>query len=601
MEPLVVPEDLRDLSDEELTSLGHEIKDRVESLAEEAADSDDSLEEVEHLISAFDRVNSELADRETRRSEREERIGAALERFAPMDEDEVDEAEEAAEVEDAAAASTDVEPEAEFTEEAPAEEAAEEIVEAVVEAPAEAAVEAAPEVLTPEVVTEAPARPIPVASTLRSRQPKAVAEKPAAAPAKAAPGLHARFNENGKRDGDAINPAALAEVIVDKRRQHSNVPTGTFEKLTLASSTQDFEFSVGSGYEENFAVLEAVRQRQIDARDAATALVASGGVCAPLEPDYNFFRKAEALNPVEQCLPLVGAPRGGIRFISPTDFRDAEPGVRVTTEAEDAAGYTNQTPPGPTDPKPCVAVTCPPIEECRVDVVSQCVRFGNLNFRVFPEQVESFLEDLAVIFTETKEIFYLDAIDANSTAVTAAPTYGAIRSFIDHLARAAANYRRRHHMAPDSTLDLMLPSWVSELMYVDMVNDHSLGLASICEDPMAAVACAFAQLNLSVCWYYDSATGADQEFNDAQAAGPLNPFPTTVRSYLFCPGTFVRLNAGTLDLGIVRDSFLNSTNDLEMFSEEWIQVCFVGLESLRIDHTLCPDGTAPEPVPPFAC
>jgi hypothetical protein len=219
---------------------------------------------------------------------------------------------------------------------------------------------------------------------------------------------------------------------------------------------------------------------------------------------------------------------------------------------------------------------------------------------VFPEQVEAFLADLGVIFTETKEVFYLDAIDAASTAVTSTPAYGATRGIVQDMAAAAAGYRRRNHMAPDAVLQLMLPSWVAEFVKVDMVNDHSLGLGFLCAS-LDEVACAFTSLNLDVCWYYDSATGAGQAFNDPQGAGPLNPFPSTVVSYLFAPGTFVRLDGGTLDVGLIRDSALNGTNDLQIFSEQWVQVCKVGLESIRLESTLCPDGTAPEPVPPLIC
>jgi hypothetical protein len=247
-----------------------------------------------------------------------------------------------------------------------------------------------------------------------------------------------------------------------------------------------------------------------------------------------------------------------------------------------------------------VAVECPAIQECRVDAVSRCVTFGNLNYRVFPEQIAAFLADLSVIFTETKEIFYLDAIDAASTPVTAANAYGATRAVIHDLLVASANYRRRHHMSPTATLQLLLPSWLPELLKVDLVNDHSLGLNFIDAD-LAQVNSFFAKANLDVAWYYDSATGAGQAFNGVQAEGELNEFPGTVVSYLFSPGTFVRLDAGTLDVGLVRDSILNGTNDLQLFAEQWIQVCMVGIESLRIEHTLCPSGTAPEPVTPLEC
>ena len=46
-----------------------------------------------------------------------------------------------------------------------------------------------------------------------------------------------------------------------------------------------------------------------------------------------------------------------------------------------------------------------------------------------------------------------------------------------------------------------------------------------------------------------------------------------------------------LDLGLVRDSTLNSINKFVMFQESFEAVANVGIESLRIDMDVCPDGS----------
>jgi hypothetical protein len=51
------------------------------------------------------------------------------------------------------------------------------------------------------------------------------------------------------------------------------------------------------------------------------------------------------------------------------------------------------------------------------------------------------------------------------------------------------------------------------------------------------------------------------------AAGAIEQFPTTVVWYLFPEGFFQFLDAGRLDLGVVRDSTLDATNDYETFVE----------------------------------
>lgn len=71
----------------------------------------------------------------------------------------------------------------------------------------------------------------------------------------------------------------------------------------------------------------------------------------------------------------------------------------------------------------------------------------------------------------------------------------------------------------------------------------------------------------------------------------LAQFPTTVYSYLFAEGSFLHLDGGTLDLGLVRDSTLNSTNQFRMFTENFENVALVGPESLEVVMTLNPDGS----------
>jgi hypothetical protein len=82
-----------------------------------------------------------------------------------------------------------------------------------------------------------------------------------------------------------------------------------------------------------------------------------------------------------------------------------------------------------------------------------------------------------------------------------------------------------------------------------------------------------------------------------QSAGDIADFPhaigsvSNVEAYLFAPGSFVFVDAGQLDLGVVRDSTLNNTNDAEMFGESFESLAFVGTESIRLRSAVCPSGT----------
>src|SRR6185503_2072567 len=91
-------------------------------------------------------------------------------------------------------------------------------------------------------------------------------------------------------------------------------------------------------------------------------------------------------------------------------------------------------------------------------------------------------------------------------------------------------------------------------------------------------------------YYLDSVTGAGQIF-PVQTAAAILDFPSTMEWFLFAPGTWLHLDSGTLDLGVVRDSLLNSTNDFQVFAEGWENVAFVGVESQVITTAICPSGT----------
>jgi hypothetical protein len=72
----------------------------------------------------------------------------------------------------------------------------------------------------------------------------------------------------------------------------------------------------------------------------------------------------------------------------------------------------------------------------------------------------------------------------------------------------------------------------------------------------------------------------------------MNEFPDTFVWYLFSEGSFLFLDGGTLDLGVIRDSTLVGTNDYKMFVETFENVALVGVESLQVTSTINVNGVA---------
>jgi hypothetical protein len=104
-----------------------------------------------------------------------------------------------------------------------------------------------------------------------------------------------------------------------------------------------------------------------------------------------------------------------------------------------------------------------------------------------------------------------------------------------------------------------------------------------------------ANINVDVVSILDNTTPGTlaNSLNMYQAgSAALNEFPDTFKWFLFAEGTFLFLDGGTLDLGIIRDSGLVGTNDYKMFIETFEAIAKVGIESLAITSTINVNGAA---------
>jgi hypothetical protein len=584
VDPITLPDDITTVEADELQALDSSLRARAAELRAQAAESGPTPELAAlatETAAAFATVHGEV----TRRDQMATDVASlsAVPEPAPVEPAPAPAAEPAAPV----TAAT------EPTEPAPAEPAPAALA---AEPPAPAPVEPVEPVLVPDAVTPPPISP----AQLSAVAPGAVQPGPGLPTVVSPLGggvLATAMRATGFTQADGMEAGTplldrfeVARAIAETKEQlsRSTLPPGTRAFTSLAHANWQRDYAITADPEVSHgAMWSAVHA-------AMPAIVAAGPCCTPLSPMYDFCRLASPKTPVEDCLPVMGAPRGGIRYIVTPDWRAALAGI-----GQQCCGDNDD----PEDPvlKPCVTVECPTLEDVTVCAVSQCVTFDNLQYRTFPELVANFLDDLAVAFAMRKEIAYLDDIHAASTAVTGFDTgYGAIRQFIFNLVLAAEAYRRRNRMAEDARLSVLAPAWVKALLAVDMVMDAEQGMNRLAASD-AEIAAFFSSWNLSVCWYADSATGQDQAFDLAQAAGALNFWPDAALVYLFSPGTFVRLDGGTLDVGLVRDSILNRQNNLQMFMEEWTAIAQLCPESIALTIPMCPTGAAVERVAALVC
>lgn len=321
------------------------------------------------------------------------------------------------------------------------------------------------------------------------------------------------------------------------------------------------------------------------------SIVASGGWCAPTDVDYGLAQIAEASRPVRDSLPAFQATRGGLRVATSPTLSD----VTVSYDASDADAAisvwdnaTDEDPDGAT--KGVEVVPCPDFTEYLTAAIVKRLRVGNFGARAFPEKVAQFNELALAAHARVGETILLDAIKTASTAVTVGQSFGASRDLIEAIKRAAAAYRSRHR-APGVVLRALVPRWITTLGDVDLVRSLASD-ARFVADGEEVFRAGLAVAGVNVTFYDDSPTTGDSQVFGSQGAGALTAFPNTVQWGLYDEGHHLFLDGGTLDLGIVRDSTLNSTNDYETFVETFEGVAHRGVESLWITSTVCPDGTS---------
>lgn len=487
-----------------------------------------------------------------------EELTADLAPLAAVEETKAEASEEAEADDDA----TETSDEAAAGAEAPEAEAAAE--EAVVEEGA------AVEELEAVAAAAAPARLArpPKASKQHTPQPS----RPVGAALVASSGLDAVA-----RPGEILDRQRLALAMQEAFRRNSAVPGAA--DVVVASARYEFP-------EER--ILDpgeiTIATPKVNAVVGEEALVASGGLCAPVTPYYELQNIAVTDRPVRDALAVFSAVRGGLRFAAPPSIGDIDSAVGIITAAQDAAGGSSGT-------KSCQTVICPEFSEVDVAAIYHCLSAGNLGARAYPEQVAQFTDLVMAAHARTAETALLDGISAGSTQVTAAEIGGVTASLFPAMLAAASGIRSHYRMATNATLRILAPAWAKDLLKADIVR-QPFDKFQISDAEMAAIIGSF---NLVISYYMDGETSGGQVFG-AQSAGALLGFPATVKWFIFPEGTWLYLDGGTLELGLVRDSTLNTTNTYQMFGETWESVAKVGVVSYEVTSTVADTGALSAPV-----
>ena len=478
-------------------------------------------------------------------------------------------------------------PEAEAApvEAAPAAEAVVTEAEAVVE---DAAVVADSEAAVAEVTEDAEA------STQTQTEPTEVQEK-MEAPVTAAANAD-NLNIEVPADRRPVAQASVAPVAITAGADIPGYTAGSpmndmkdvasaFEKRIHAlrrvnggDGEQHIVASVATVYPESRTLTQDAESNwaKVQAVTGPEALVASGGHSAPFEVKYDIFGLGTTDRPLRDALPKFQADRGGIRFVTPPVLSSFANAVGIWTAANDSA----ETP----SPASKLSLTVSAAGENTVatDAVTLQLQFGNLMSRAYPELIARHNELGLIQHAREAEGQILTRLTALSTAVTSTSIIGVARDFLVTLGRAAANYRGRHRLGADAPLRVIAPFWVKDAMAADltlaMPGDSTL-------NAYAEIDGLLASRNINITYHID-------DFSSSQSAAALNEFADTFVWYMFAEGTFLFLDGGTLDLGVIRDSTLVGTNDYKMFVETFEGVAKLGVEGLVVTSTISVNGAA---------
>ena len=366
------------------------------------------------------------------------------------------------------------------------------------------------------------------------------------------------------------NMNVVAEAMAKRLHGLRRVNGGDGEQHIVASVTTSFpeDRTLTQDAESNWAKINAVTSPE--------ALVASGGHAAPFETKYDIFGLGTTARPVRDALPRFQADRGGIRFVTPPVLSSYGNAVGVWTNAVD-------TNPG-TDVKASLTVSAAAEQTVATDAVTLQLQFGNLMTRAYPELIARHNELGLIQHAREAEQNLLSKIASASTAVTTTSLIGFGRDFLVQLGRAAAAYRSRHRLEADAPLRAIIPAWVKDAMAADlalaMPGDGTLNAYAEIDGYVASRGVAL------------SASLDQNVFGSQSASAALNEFADSFTWYLFAEGSFLFLDGGTLDLGIIRDSTLVGTNDYKMFVETFEGIAFIGVEALVITSTISINGVA---------
>lgn len=371
----------------------------------------------------------------------------------------------------------------------------------------------------------------------------------------------------------------MGELVAAMHARARTLPDHSSE-VPVASLHRKFKYELSD--RSTHADVENVLQAMVDVE----SLTAAGGWCAPSEISYDFYNIVCEGGMLD--LPTVGITRGGLQFPTSPSFGDVAGQVWTWTETQDIAAVTGTAQSGV---KPCFRVACPAYTNTRLSCDGICLTMGNLMNDAFPELVANHLRLLFAAKAHYTNARVIGQLVAGSTAVNYATVtgHGLAAPVLEAVEMQVIDYRIKFRMCDDAILEAVFPTWILPMFRADLAK--RLGLAEF-DVPDSRIIAWFNSRGVRVQLVQDWQVGAAGLPGQST---PMTEWPTSVTFLLYAAGTWIRGNGLRLDLGVIRDSTLNQTND---FTLAWMEDCYltarIGHESRLVTLPICPNGATQE-------
>lgn len=430
--------------------------------------------------------------------------------------------------------------------------------------------------------------PVAVAASSSPRVTRVAARRPASTrpvPATPTGSMVASANVPGVAAGAPITPGQVLQALYDTAAAGRGVSGGGRASVVTASGHVDPSRDL-RGLNAD-AAASRIGQAQADAR--RQGLVASGGLCTPGQVVHESPSAASTARPVrDQMLTRFVADRGVVSITPPVTFASTLAAVDPWDDTPPPIGVPGDI----AATKTVHTVTCGTAADHSVIAIPLIVKFGNLLQRFAPERLAGAMNVLEARHARRAEQLLLETLadDAGTVAVTDAQLLGTSRDVLTTLDRAVAAILDRNRLDDGTRFVWGAPRSLRNQIRADLTRAGSGTIDERLAVADSAIAEFFATRGIDPVWLLDTENGGTFA---AQADGALAAWPNHPVSYLYRAGDWLFLDGGNLDLGVVRDSTLNGTNDAQMFMETFEGVArHSNVETMRITHTTCPSGAA---------